>query len=213
MAAMPSNQGSSAIGRRARLDGAVEVVGDGQDLADQVLAGEPELAHALLARPSLEVLELGALALERRQVLVGRLRASSRSPVSVSICATRAVGEMSISSARSWARVRRRSGIEVIHQFVHETGHEADRADRLGVGHPGRPEDADDADRPARAPVRREDERDVAHLERLVLVADEDLDPPGARDAADELAEVGPVLEGGEDAPELVALGELRAPP
>ena len=32
----------------------------------------------------------------------------------------------------------------------------------------------------------------------------------GAGDAADELAEVGPVLEGGEDAPELVALGELR---
>ena len=33
---------------------------------------------------------------------------------------------------------------------------------------------------------------------------------PGAGDAADELAEVDPVLEGGEDAPELLALGELR---
>ena len=33
----------------------------------------------------------------------------------------------------------------MIHQFVHETGHEADRADRLGVRHPRRPEDADDA--------------------------------------------------------------------
>ena len=33
---------------------------------------------------------------------------------------------------------------------------------------------------------------------------------PGAGDAADQLAEVGPVLEGREDAPELVALGELR---
>ena len=32
---------------------------------------------------------------------------------------------------------------------------------------------------------------------------------PGAGDAADELAEVGPVLEGAEDAAELVALGEL----
>ena len=47
------------------------------------------------------------------------------------------------------------------------------------------------------------------HLERRVLATDEDLDPARAGDAADQLAEVGPVLEGGEDPPELVALGEL----
>ena len=34
--------------------------------------------------------------------------------------------------------------------------------------------------------------------------------PPGAGDGTDELAEVGPVLERREDAPQLVALGELR---
>ena len=62
----------------------------------------------------------------------------------------------------------------------------------------------------ARSPVRREDERDVVHLERLVLAADEDLDLAAAGDAAHEVAEVGPVLERREDAPELVALGELR---
>ena len=33
--------------------------------------------------------------------------------------------------------------------------------------------------------------------------------PPAGRDRADERAEVGPVLEGRKDAPELVALGEL----
>ena len=46
-----------------------------------------------------------------------------------------------------------------------------------------------------------------------VLVADEDLDAARPGDAADELAEVGPVLEGGEDAAELLAVGELRARP
>ena len=64
----------------------------------------------------------------------------------------------------------------MVHQLVHETGHEADRADRLGVRHAGRAEHADDADRPARASIRREDQRDVAHVEGLVLVADEHLD-------------------------------------
>ena len=39
---------------------------------------------------------------------------------------------------------------------------------------------------------------------------DEDLDPAGAGDAADQLAEVDPVLEGAEHAAELVALGEFR---
>src|SRR5688572_24731814 len=107
------------------------------------------------------------------------------------------VGEMSISSTRSSARVRwgmrgppvwdargppsgrprksRGSGIDVLHQFVHEGGDEADRADRLGIGHPGRPEDSDDADRATRLTVWSEDERDVAHLLGRVLGADEDL--------------------------------------
>ena len=40
-------------------------------------------------------------------------------------------------------------------------------------------------------------------------MADEDVDAAGAGDAADQLAEVGAVLEGAEDAPELLALGEL----
>ena len=57
--------------RRPRLDGAVEVVGDVEHLADEVLAGEPEVAHPLLARPPLEVLELGPFALERAEVVVG----------------------------------------------------------------------------------------------------------------------------------------------
>src|SRR5690349_17354402 len=109
------------------------------------------------------------------------------------------VGETSISAWRSSARVRagpwpdgadgkRRppivrsrgslgSRIDVLHQFVHEGGYEADGSDRLRVGHPGGAEDADDADRPAGLPVRGEDERDVAHLLGRVLRADEDLDP------------------------------------
>jgi hypothetical protein len=53
-----------------RLDGAVEVVGHGEHLADEILAGEPEVALALLRRSALEVEELGSLALERRQVVL-----------------------------------------------------------------------------------------------------------------------------------------------
>src|SRR3954451_22851234 len=125
-----------------------------------------------------------------------------------SISASSLVGEMSMSSVRSSARVRR-SGIEVVHQFVHQARHEANRADGLGVAHPGGPEHADHADRTTRPPVRRQDERDVVHLVRSVLPTDVDHDPAGPGDASDEVAEIGPVLEGGEDAPELVALGEL----
>ena len=107
MAAMPSNQGSPAIDCRAGLDGAVEVVGDGQDLADEVLGGEAEVALALLGGPPLEVQELGALALEGGQVLVGlRLAAASRSAGQrLDLGDAGRVGEMSISSMRSWARV------------------------------------------------------------------------------------------------------------
>ena len=45
-----------------------------EDLANLIrecLAGEPEVAHSILARPPLEVLKLGAFALEGRQVFVG----------------------------------------------------------------------------------------------------------------------------------------------
>src|SRR6185312_10849898 len=38
---------------------------------------------------------------------------------------------------------------------------------------------------------------------------DEDVDPATPGDQADELAEIGPVLERREDAPQLLALGEL----
>ena len=151
MAAMPSNHGSSAIDRRSRLDGAVEVVGEAQDLADEVLGGEAEVALALLGGPPLEVQELGALALEARpgtrRPPWSRRRARRSGPRSA---ASRAVGETSISSARSSARVRRRSGIEVVHQFVHQAGHEADRADRLGIAHAGRARGR----RPRRSPDR-----------------------------------------------------------
>jgi hypothetical protein len=58
-------------GLRAGVDGPVEVVRDRQDLADEVLASQTEVALALLGGPSLEVQEFGALALERGQVLVG----------------------------------------------------------------------------------------------------------------------------------------------
>ena len=76
-------------------------------------------------------------------------REASAWPLSASISASSRVGLMSISSARSWARVRW-LGIEVIHQFVHEARHEADRADGLGVAHPGRAR----GPRPRRSPGR-----------------------------------------------------------
>ena len=65
------------LGDRGRtcLDGAVEVVGKVQDLADEVLAGETEVAHPLLGRAPSEVLELGAFALEGEEIFVGRLAA------------------------------------------------------------------------------------------------------------------------------------------
>ncbi len=67
-----------ALGPRARgqlgravVDGEVEVVGERQDLPDEVLAGQAEHRLALLARPAPVVAELGALALEAGEVLVG----------------------------------------------------------------------------------------------------------------------------------------------
>ena len=61
-----------------------------------------------------------------------------------------------------------------------------------------------------RAPVRRQHERDVAHVGRRVLVADEHPDRTGRGDGAHELTQVGPVLEGSEDPPQLVAAIEFR---
>ena len=58
---------------RTRVDGAVEVVRDVEDLADEVLGGQAEIAVALLGGPSLVVEELGSLALERDQVVLGDL--------------------------------------------------------------------------------------------------------------------------------------------
>ena len=75
---------------------------------------------------------------------------------------------------------------------------------------PRRAEDADDADRRGRAGRTGRARARRRASRRLVLRADEDVDPTGPRDAADELAEVGPVLERREDLAELVALGELR---
>jgi hypothetical protein len=47
----------------------IEVVGDGQELAQQRLAGQPELALAVLRRAPLEVGKVGGGPLQRRQVL------------------------------------------------------------------------------------------------------------------------------------------------
>ena len=104
MAEMPSNHGVTGDLVGPGLDGQVEVVGDGQDLAQQVLAGEAGVALALLGRAAPEVLELGALALQPGEVLLRGLRASASSPLRVSISASSLVGEMSISSTRRCPR-------------------------------------------------------------------------------------------------------------
>src|SRR5215218_1668955 len=64
--------GPRVVGQVGRpvLDRPVEVVGQLEHLADEVLTREAELSLALLGGPALEVRELGALALEGAQVLV-----------------------------------------------------------------------------------------------------------------------------------------------
>src|SRR5215213_1153733 len=142
-------------------------------------------------------------------------RARSRSRVSRSISAASLAGETSIAAARCWARVclsmnfELRSVVQVIHELVHEPGYEAHRPNGLGIGKPGRPEHPDDADSAIHAPVRCEDECHLAHVRRLVLVTDEDLDDARFGNAADEATEVRPVLERGEDAAQLLAVSEL----
>ena len=66
----------------------------------------PSIASRSSVGPAPVVRELGALALEAGEVLVGLCWAASRSAVSASMSASSFVGETSISSARSWARVR-----------------------------------------------------------------------------------------------------------
>jgi hypothetical protein len=72
----------------------------------------------------------------------------------------------------------------------------------MRVGEASGAEHADDADGAAGPPVRREDERHLGHLGGGVLVADEHLDATGTdrRHARHQVGEVGPVLEGREDA-------------
>src|SRR5215213_1574541 len=145
-------------------------------------------------------------------------RARSRSRVSRSISAASLAGETSIAAARCCARVVRsmpslvpRSVVQVINKLVHEPGDETDGSDGLRIGQARGPEDPDHANGTARAPVRREHQRDLAHVGRLVLVPDVDLDDPRLGDRADKPAEVDAVLESFEDAAELVALRELRS--
>ena len=57
--------------RRPGVDREVEVVGDGDDLAEQAFRREAERRLPLFGGPALEVLELRPLALEPREVLVG----------------------------------------------------------------------------------------------------------------------------------------------
>src|SRR5262249_893574 len=104
-------------------------------------------------------------------------------------------------------RMRRRRGscIEVVHQFIQQAGDEAHGPDRVAIGHPGRPKYADHAHGAAGLAVRREHEGNLAHLDRPVLLADEDVDATlTGPDAADQVREVCPVLECREDAPNLL---------
>ena len=185
----------------------------------------PGVALAFVGRPAPEVLELGALALQAGEVLgrlgvgdlelalelVDLLEQLGRRDVDLvdSFLGSGSVGHgrLSLICRFGW------SGVQVVDELVHQAGHEADRSDRVGVGHPGRSEDTDDADGPAGPTVGGEHERYLAHLGRRVLVADEDVDPAAPGDEPDELTEVGPVLEGREDPPELLALGELGLRP
>ena len=100
IAAMPSTQRSSASSAGRVVDRAVEVVGDGEHLAD---AGPRRRARASRSRssvgPAPVVAELGALALEAGEVLVG-LRAGRRRSSAVQLLD---VGERA-SSARCRSR-------------------------------------------------------------------------------------------------------------
>ena len=147
--------------------------------------------------------------------------AASRSAVSASISAASAAGETSSSSMRSSARVLRgwwrgagprRRGQAYRWSISSFMRPDTKRTVPMAWGYAMRvgPEHADHADAAARPAVRGEDERDVAHLLGRVLGADEDPHSAGAGDAADELAEVGAVLERREDAAQLLAVGELR---
>ena len=70
---MPSIQPTSSELGRHGLEGPVEVVGDGQQLAQQRLAGQTQLALAILRGPAPEVGEVGGGPLQAGEML-GRLR-------------------------------------------------------------------------------------------------------------------------------------------
>ena len=74
MAVMPSVQGLGLSSVGDRVDRPIEVVGDREHLAEQVLAREPHLPLALLVGAAPEVLELGTRALQAVEML-GRFRA------------------------------------------------------------------------------------------------------------------------------------------
>lgn len=99
--------------------------------------------------------------------------------------------------------------MQLLHEFVHQAAHVADRADRLRVRHPRRAEDADDTESVAALAVRGEYERNIAHLRGLVLCADDHLDVVSRRQALNERAEVVSILEHREHAAELFGLAEL----
>src|SRR5262245_14721830 len=150
-----------------------------------------------------------------------RVLAAASSPCSPSMSARSFVGETSSSSIRSWERVlwtwgapgapgdaglplepgtggrrkARGSGMEMLHQLIEKGGDEPDGADRLGIGHARRAEDAHHADGVAGLSVRGEDQGHVTHLFGCILRPDEDIDRPGPGDPLEQLAEVGAVLE------------------
>ena len=180
----------------------------------QVLAREAEVALPLLGAAAPEVLELGALALEGAEVLVaargGRLPArSSAVSMSASSLAGRDV-DLVAPACCGRAVFGRVSGIQVVHQFVHQAGHEPDRADRLGIAPSAsargrrRRRSPGPGGRTGRGRATRRASRSGAFSWPMKTWI-----RPELGDVADELAEVGPVLEGREHAPELVALGEL----
>ena len=172
MAAMPSAHGSPASPRVGpRSPGRSRRRGD--HLADQTSLARPGVALALLRGAALEVLELGAFALEAgRGTRRPGCRAASRSALSGSISATSLVGETSIASMRCWLgsrgivlvlsawRVRRRGGRRARSSGRTRSGRCRWPGDRPSVSARGRRRRR----RRGRAAIGREDERDVVHL-------------------------------------------------
>ena len=171
----------------------------GQDLAEQRLAGQPELASRSSLGAPLEVGEVGGgRAAGRRRCSAGLRPGPRRARRGSCLDLGQQLRSGSASRARRCAPRRgcdaasAALAVVVGHRcrlaqayrwstssFI-SPRHEAHRADRLGVGHAGRAEHADDADGAAGPAVRGQDERHVLHLRGPVLAADEDLDAAGA---------------------------------